>query len=101
MKNTSKFIALLLMIVAFAVSSVSAKEVESIAAKVNNEPITLSEYNRAKNMLVAQYSNIPGFLSQQENIEKVEAMALEQLINEKLLRQKAKAAKSADNEDEG
>ncbi len=92
MKNTSKFIALLLMIVAFAVSSVSAKEVESIAAKVNNEPITLSEYNRAKNMLVAQYSNIPGFLSQQENIEKVEAMALEQLINEKLLRQKAKAA---------
>lgn len=92
MKSTNKFIAFLLMLVALAVVPASAKEMGSIAAKVNNEPITLSDYNRTKNALVAQYSSIPGFLAQPGNLEKLENMALEQLINETLLKQKAKAA---------
>ena len=92
MKSTSKFIALLLMLVALAISTANSKEIESIAAKVNNDPITMSDYNKAKGILLEQYSNIPGFLSQEGNLAKVEQMALDQLITEKLLKQKAKAA---------
>lgn len=90
MKNTSKITALVLML---AVAPAAAETVGSIAAKVNNEPITMADYNKTKNIVLSQYSAIPGFMSQPGNIEKAEAMALEQMIDNILLKQKAKAAK--------
>ena len=90
MKNISKLIAIVLMLSA---APLSAETVGSLAAKVNNEPITMADYNKAKNIVLSQYSAIPGFMSQPGNIEKAEAMALEQMIDNTLLKQKAKAAK--------
>lgn len=90
MRNSNKIIALILMLAALPLA---AKEVESLAAKVNNEPITLSDYNKTKNLLLTQYSAMPGFLAQAGNKEKLEAMALEKMIDDTLLKQKAKASK--------
>jgi len=88
MKNISKF----LLLTIFAMPAFSQEE--RVIAKVNGEPILLSEYNKNKELLSEQYAAMaPDFLSQKDASEKIEKMVMDKLVNEALLRQKAEAMK--------
>jgi parvulin-like peptidyl-prolyl isomerase len=71
-----------------------AKVVEELAARVNNEPIAISDYNRAKEALAEQYASaMPDFFKQPNAAEQLSKAALDKLVDEALLRQKAEALK--------
>lgn len=71
-----------------------AKVVEELAAKVNNEPVTVSDYKRAKEALTEQYAAaMPDFFRQKDAEAQLEKAALDKLVDEALLRQKADALK--------
>jgi peptidyl-prolyl cis-trans isomerase D len=71
-----------------------AKIVEGLAASVNSEPITVSEYEKAKIALAEQYgAAMPDFFNQENAAAQLEKAALDKLIDEALLRQKAEAMK--------
>jgi parvulin-like peptidyl-prolyl isomerase len=71
-----------------------AKVVEELAASVNNEPITISDYGRAKEALAEQYAAaMPDFFKQPNAGEQLAKAALDKLVDEALLRQKADAMK--------
>ncbi|OGR50328.1 MAG: hypothetical protein A2049_13005 [Elusimicrobia bacterium GWA2_62_23] len=68
--------------------------VEDLAARVNNEPVTVSEYNRTKEALAEQYAAaMPDFFKQKNAAEQLEKAALDKLVDEALLRQKAETLK--------
>ena len=92
MKTTNKFlIAAALMACA---APAPAKVVEDLAAKVNNEAITVSEYQRAKEALTEQYgAAMPDFFKQKDAAAQIEKAAIDKLIDETLLRQKAESMK--------
>lgn len=88
-----KGISRILPVILFLASSVFAQE-EKVIAKVNGEPILLSEFRKNKEMLSEQYASLaPDFLSQKDASEKMDKMVMDKLINEALLRQKAEAMK--------
>jgi parvulin-like peptidyl-prolyl isomerase len=92
MKITNKICAAAL---AAALSpQLHAAVMEELAAKVNNEPVMMSEYNKAKDMLIEQYrSAMPDFFKAKDAKEQIEKAAMDKLIDEALLRQKAEAMK--------
>jgi len=92
MKTTNKF---LLAAAFFACAApVAAKVVEELAARVNNEPITISDYQRAKEALTEQYAAaMPDFFKQKDASAQIDKAALDKLVDEALLRQKAEAMK--------
>jgi parvulin-like peptidyl-prolyl isomerase len=72
----------------------AAKVVDELAARVNNEPITVSDYKRAKEALTEQYASaMPDFFKQKDADAQIEKAALDKLVDEALLRQKAEALK--------
>jgi len=72
----------------------AAAVVEDLAARVNNEPVTVSEYNRTKEALAEQYAAaMPDFFKQKNAAEQLEKAALDKLVDEALLRQKAETLK--------
>ena len=74
--------------------SASAKVVEELAARVNNEAVTISDYNRAKEALAEQYAAaMPDFFKQPNAGEQLAKASLDKLVDEALLRQKAEALK--------
>lgn len=90
MKGISK----ILLAVLFFSSPLCAKEVEKLAAKVNNQPITMSEYQNAKSTLLEQYAMaMPSVLKMPGAVKKIEDEALDKLIEETLLKQKAESLK--------
>lgn len=71
-----------------------ADVLNKIVAKVNSEPIMLSEYNRNKDTIIEQYRNaMPEFFKQKDAKEQLEKKVLDQMIDDVLLRQKAEAMK--------
>jgi len=82
-----------LFVLLFA-SSLFAQKGEDIVAKVNGEPILLSDYNKTKEILIEQYSNLsPEFMQQKDAMSQIEKMAMDKMIDELLLKQKAEAMK--------
>jgi len=71
-----------------------AKVLDELAAKVNNEPVLMSEYGKARDALVEQYrAMMPDFFSQKDANAQLDKAALDKLIDEALLRQKAETLK--------
>jgi parvulin-like peptidyl-prolyl isomerase len=93
MKIINKLSALALVIAALA-PRLNAAVMDELAAKVNNEPIMMSEYNKTKDMLTEQYrAAMPDFFKQKDAAEQIEKAAMDKLVDEALLRQKADALK--------
>jgi parvulin-like peptidyl-prolyl isomerase len=70
----------------------AAAVVDGLAARVNDEPVTLSEYNKAKAALSEQYAAaMPDFFKQKNADDQLAKAALDKLVDEALLRQKADA----------
>ena len=92
MKITNKVSALTLA--AALVPQLNAAVMDELAAKVNNEPVMMSEYTKTKDMLTEQYrAAMPDFFKQKDAGEQIEKAAMDKLIDEALLRQKADAMK--------
>ncbi|MBI4352152.1 MAG: peptidylprolyl isomerase [Elusimicrobia bacterium] len=92
MKTTSKFLCAAALCACAAPAG--AKVVEELAANVNNEPVTLTDYKRAKEALTEQYAAaMPDFFKQKDAEAQLEKAALDKLVDEALLRQKAEALK--------
>lgn len=71
-----------------------AKISEGLAARVNNEPVTVSDYEKAKAALAEQYAAaMPDFFRQPDAADQIAKAAIDKLIDEALLRQKAEAQK--------
>ena len=83
-----------LALAAALVPQLNAAVMDELAAKVNNEPIMMSEYNKTKEMLTEQYrAAMPDFFKQKDAKEQIEKASVDKLIDEALLRQKADAMK--------
>ena len=92
MRTINKFLAAALLCAAAVPAQ--AKVVEELAARVNNEPVTVSDYKRAKEALTEQYAAaMPDFFRQKDAEAQLEKAALDKLVDEALLRQKAHALK--------
>lgn len=92
MKTTNKF--LFAAALCACAAPAGAKVVEELAASVNNEPVTISDYKRAKEALTEQYAAaMPDFFKQKDAAAQIEKAALDKLVDEALLRQKAEALK--------
>ncbi len=92
MKTTNKF--LLTAALCACAAPAGAKVVEELAARINNEPVTISDYQRAKEALTEQYAAaMPDFFKQKDADAQIEKAALDKLVDEALLRQKAEAMK--------
>jgi peptidyl-prolyl cis-trans isomerase D len=92
MKITNKLIAAAALCALAAPAR--AAVVEELAARVNNEPITVTEYKRAKEALTEQYAAaMPDFFKQKDAAAQLDKAALDKLVDEALLRQKAEALK--------
>ena len=75
-------------------AALDAGVVEELAAKVNNEPIMMSKYSKAKEMLAEQYrAAMPDFFKQKDAQEQIDKAAMDKLVDEALLAQKAEALK--------
>ena len=93
MKTINKT-AVALALASFTAAPLAAAVMDEIAVKVNNEPIMMSEYAKKKEMLSEQYrSAMPDFFKQKDAREQIDKAALDSLIDEALLRQKADALK--------
>lgn len=93
MKVTNKTAAALAL-AAMCAAPAAAKITEGLAARVNNEPVTVTEYEKAKSALAEQYASaMPDFFKQPNAQQQLEKAALDKLIDEALLRQKAEALK--------
>lgn len=91
MKLTNKLFAAALLC---AAAPAGAAVLGELAARVNNEPVTLAEYKRAKEALTEQYAAaMPDFFRQKDAEAQIEKAALEKLVDEALLRQKAESLK--------
>jgi parvulin-like peptidyl-prolyl isomerase len=91
MKTINKFLTAALLC---AAAPAAAAVVEELAARINNEPVTISDYKRAKEALTEQYAAaMPDFFKQKDAEAQIEKAALDKLVDEALLRQKAEALK--------
>ncbi|HNW43256.1 MAG TPA: peptidylprolyl isomerase [Elusimicrobiales bacterium] len=95
MKTTNRLtLAALLLAALYAPAAAAAKITEGLAASVNSEPITVSDYERSKTALAEQYAQaMPDFFQQATAAAQIEKAALDKLIDEALLRQKAETLK--------
>lgn len=75
--------------VLFAFSTASSKTVDRIVAQVNDEIVTLSELNRETDQLRHELATKYTGEQLQQMVQKAEQLALDTLIQEKLLYQKA------------
>jgi len=92
MRTINKFLAVSAFF-AFTAPA-QAKVVEELAARINNEPVTISDYQRAKEALTEQYAAaMPDFFKQKDAEAQIEKAALDKLVDEALLRQKAETLK--------
>lgn len=92
MKTTNK--TLLAAALCAAALPAAAAVVDDLAARVNNEPVTISEYKKAKEALAEQYAAaMPDFFKQKDAEKQLEKAALDKLVDEALLRQKADSLK--------
>jgi parvulin-like peptidyl-prolyl isomerase len=92
MKTTNK-LALAALALACAMPA-AATVVDGLAARVNDEPITISDYNKAKDALAEQYAAaMPDFFKQKDADAQLGKAALDKLVDEALLRQKAESMK--------
>ncbi len=92
MKITNK--TLLAALLAACAAPAAAAVVEELAARVNNEPVTVTEYKRAKEALAEQYAAaMPDFFRQKDADKQLAKAALDKLVDEALLRQKAETLK--------
>ena len=92
MKTTNKFLAAAAVMALAAPAG--AAVVEELAARVNDKPITISEFKRAKETLTEQYASaMPDFLKQKNAGEQLDKAALDKLVDEALLTQKAESLK--------
>lgn len=77
-----------------AASPAAAAVMDEVAVKVNNESIMRSEYNRTKEMLTEQYRTaMPDFFKARDAAAQLEKAAMDKLVDEALLKQKAEALK--------
>ena len=77
-----------------AVSPAAAAVMDEVAVKINNESIMRSEYDRTKEMLTEQYrAAMPDFFKAKDAVQQIEKAAMDKLVDEALLRQKAEALK--------
>jgi len=91
MKTINKFAAAALLALP---SSVFAQKGEDVVAKVNGEPILLSEYEKTGELLLEQYSAVfPDFMQQKDAREQIHKMTMDKMVNELLIKQKAEAMK--------
>jgi len=91
MRTTNKFIFAAAMALA---APVCAKEVENAAARVNNAEITMSEFTQKAQQIAQQYAAaMPSFFKQTDASSKINKMALDNLVSEKLMYQKAEESK--------
>ena len=91
MKSINSFLAAALLAAAVPAR---AKVVEDLAARVNNEPVTMSDYKKAQDALTEQYAAaMPDFFKQKDAEAQIAKAALDKLVDEALLRQKAEAMK--------
>jgi len=92
MRTINKFVAAAALCALAAPAR--AAVVDELAARVNNEPITVSEYKKAKDAMTEQYAAaMPDFFKQKDAEQQIEKAALDKLVDEALLRQKAEALK--------
>ncbi|PJA16979.1 MAG: hypothetical protein COX65_01425 [Elusimicrobia bacterium CG_4_10_14_0_2_um_filter_56_8] len=92
MKTINKF--LLAAVLCACAAPAMSKVVEELAARINNEPVTISEYKRAKAALTEQYAAaMPDFFKKKDAEAQIEKAALDKLVDEALLRQKAESLK--------
>lgn len=92
MKTINKF-ALAAALLA-AAGAARAEVVGALAARVNDQPITMDQYNRARADLTEQYkAAMPDFFKQPDADAQLTKAALDKLIDESLLTQKAEAMK--------
>ena len=93
MRIINKLPALALLAAALA-PQLNAAVMEELAAKVNNEPIMMSEYTKTRDMLTEQYrAAMPDFFKAKDAREQLEKTVMDKLVDEALLRQKAEAMK--------
>lgn len=82
-----------LLALALAAAPASAAA-DGVAAKVNGEPILISEYNKTKQAILEQYrAMMPDFLKQKGAEEQLGTMAMDKLVDELLLTQQAEKLK--------
>jgi len=99
MKTTNKLVFPVRLLLVLAIGcalppQARAKITEGLAASVNTEPATLSDYERSKTALTEQYAAaMPEFFQQENSASLLEKAAMDKLIDEALLRQKADALK--------
>ncbi len=92
MKTISK-VALAAALLA-AAGAARAEVVGALAARVNDQPITMDQYDRAKTDLASQYKTaMPDFFKQPDADAQLSKAALDKLIDESLLTQKAASMK--------
>ncbi|MCK5106024.1 MAG: peptidylprolyl isomerase [Elusimicrobiales bacterium] len=94
MKNINKCLLFCLISAMSGANQLQAKVMDKIVAKVNGEPIMSSEYTKNKNTIVEQYKKaMPGFFTQKNAQEELSQKVLDQMIDDILLKQKAKKMK--------
>jgi parvulin-like peptidyl-prolyl isomerase len=94
MKNINKYLLSCLILAISGTGYLNAKVMDKIVAKVNGEPIMSSEFNKNKNTVMQQYMQaMPGFFKQKNAQEELSKKVLDQMIDDILLKQKAKKMK--------
>ncbi len=94
MKNINKYSLFCLILIMGGASHLQAKVMDKIVAKVNGEPIMSSEYKKNKSTIIEQYKTaMPGFFTQKNAEEELSQKVLDQMIDDILLKQKAKTMK--------
>lgn len=87
-------IIVMLAFVAFSGYSLNAKVVDKTLAIVNNEPIMLSEFNKLADPIIEQYKqSAPAAEQTPEKIKELRTKLLEQMVDDKILKQEAQKAK--------
>ncbi len=94
MKNTTKYLLFCLILTVSGTGYLRAKVMDKIVAKVNGEPIMSSEYAKNKTTVIEQYKRaMPGFFNQENALKELSKKVLDQMIDDILLKQKAKTMK--------
>lgn len=89
-----KIINSLFALVLLAAAPAEAAVMDEVAVKVNNESIMRSEFERTKEMLTEQYrAAMPDFFKAKDAAAQLEKAAMDKLVDEALLRQKAETMK--------
>jgi len=89
------FLLSLLLLAGAAPVKVSAKEkvVDKVVARVNNEVILLSEFNQRADQIIKEYEKVFEGPDKEKQLKELKQELLNQMIDEKLLLQKAEKEK--------